>query len=213
MKRLEEYIKIPTKEEYINNNEISDEITEEYIKLQSYYRFFASAFLEEKLGLSRLDKRLEEEGFAKVRDEDKNFQQKYENSGMKYIYLRSKVHIERLNQKEFKILQELNGAYKEDEIRRVAELVEETWKKVLQLCPERPACLVEEYASIDGSGNFTGDTILLGISSSFKYSETGSIVDIEKEDRRIKIMLSVGKQLEKIATLMLQNPIKVVVEV
>lgn len=206
-------IKIPTKLEVAALNKAECKITDEYIKMQAYYRFFVSAFLEEKLGLSRLDQRMKAAGFTEVKEEDKNFYQKYESSEMKYLYLRSYVHVERLSQKEQEILYAMNQGYKEKEIQNMISLIENTWKKVLQLDPEYPEIFIEEYPSIDGSGIYKGDTILLGMSSTFLYDQSGNIVDKKKEDKRIRETWSVAKQLEKIATKVLQTNIKVVVEV
>lgn len=213
MEELKKIIKIPSKWEVPPMLEIKNEITSEYAKKQAYYRYFVSAFLEEKLGLSRLDKRIEERNIPAVEEKDKNFYQKYESSNMKYLYLRSYVHIERLNLEETKILNKLDEEYDEKEIQKIIDMVRNTWQKVLELNYDFPESIVEEYPSIDGSGRYKGGTILLGLSSVADYDEKGNFIDKDQEDRRRKTIMSIAKQLEQIASRILHTNVGVVVEI
>lgn len=213
MENLKLPLKIPSMEEVTSAcNEVSG-INALYIKRQTYYRLFVSALFEEKLGLSRLDRRLEERSIPAVQETEKNFYQKYEVSGMKYLYLRSYIHIERLTQEEAAILVRMDDHCKEAEAMDMKNLVENTWRKVLELDHEFPERIIEVYPSIDGSGRCKGNSILLGLSSKAEYDKNGNFADEGKEDERIKMMLSVAQQLEDIASRVLETNVKVVVEV
>lgn len=212
MEELKKIIKVPEKAEVASLAKTENEITSEYVKKQAYYRFFVSAFLEEKLGLSRLDKRIAEKKILTVEEKNKNFYQRYECSNMKYLYIRSYVHVERLSLEELEILTALDDTCGEKEILKAVNLVENTWRKVLELNYEFPERMVEEYPSIDGSGRYKGDTVLLGLSSAAEYDEKGNFIDRDREDGRRKMILSVAKQLEQIASRTLQANVRVVVE-
>lgn len=211
MEKLQDIIKIPSREEtaLVYQGEVS--ITEQYVKRQAYYRFFASLFIEEKLGLSRLDHRLAECNFSITKE--KNYYQKYECTNMKYLYLRSYIHIERLTKEEQDILDKLEESQGETEIKKTVDLIEGTWRKVLELDNNFPERMIEVYPSLDGSGRYKGKTILIGLSSEATYDTSGNLADKEQEDRRVRTMLSVAKQLEKIASGILQTEVGVVVEV
>lgn len=206
-------IKVPVKEEVITQNKTSEWITDEYCICQAWYRFLVMAMLDEKIGLSRLDKRMEEAAFIPVPEEKKDFYQKYESSTLNYLYLRSFVHIERLSADDRELLKIFSEEQNETTGYQIAEMIERTWKKVLVLDFEGKSQMVEEYKSLDNSGLFEKDTILLGISCAAKYDEQGNYVDKDAEKNRVNTIYSVASQLEKICSKILKAKIKVVVSV
>lgn len=204
---------IPSIEEVYELGKAECEITAQYVKMQAYYTVFVMEFLKEMLGLDRLDKRLEDQNFLPVSFKNRDFYQSYQSGNMNYIYLRSFVHIERLHYEQKKFLSSLNENMDELQMKRAAELIEDTWSKVLKLDEEHPEYIVEEFESIDGSGIFSGNAILLGIGSEARYNEKDNYADPKKEEDRVNLFCSVADQMEKIFSKMLQANIKIVLNI
>lgn len=196
-----------------NENSVFETVDEEYVMLQSLYRYFAGAVLLARLELDKLDSRFVNEGFLPRREEKLSYYQKYDYMHMNFIYLRSYVHIERLSAENIGLLKKALENRDEAVTTETLKMVDNTLLDVLAVNPEKANVTVEVFPSIDGSGRFKGNSLLLGIGSSADYDENGMLKDKEENYRRINIMCSVKEQLEYICTGILNNNVGVVVEV
>ena len=188
-------------------------VDEEYVMLQSLYRYVAGAVLLARLELDKLDSRFVNEGFLPYNEERRSYYQKYDYMHMHFIYLRSYVHIERLEKEQIELLRKALAERSESSATELLKMVDKTLLEVLAVKPEKKGVRVEVFPAIDGSGFFNGESILLGLSSNADYDENGMLKDHEENSRRINMMLSVKEQLEYICTGNLNNNVGVVVNV
>lgn len=185
-------------------------VTGWYIKIQQLYKFIFSMILVAESGLDRLDKRFENEHFKEA--EQKDFYQKYDLMGLRYIYLRSFVHIERLTYKQIIFLKECIEKKESDRLSEIIKLVKETLKEVISICPSKLNQQFELFPSLYGEGLVYGRDIVFGIRSIAEYNENGIIKDSEAEERRINIFYNVCNQLENILAGILDTGVSVILD-
>lgn len=188
-------------------------ITEQYIKLQVLYRFLFSVFVISKTGLDRLDKRLSVQKFLAAEQENMDFYQVYDLMGLKYFYLRSFVHVERLSDEELICLQDCyDDKGSEEKMQMAAKVMEESYKTVLAVNPREREQWYELFPSISGEGRVQGDNIVFTMKSIADY-EDGMLKDFETDRKRINIFLNIKNQIETILTKALGMKVIVFVEV
>ncbi|MBT9775776.1 hypothetical protein GPL15_04520 [Clostridium sp. MCC353] len=102
---------------------------------------------------------------------------------------------------------------KEADIRAAARLVEETFKKVLAVSSEHPDRQFEIYPSVYGEGIVRGAAVLIGLKSMADYDGSGMLADEEEDQKRIRTLYSVGKQLETILSNALNIEVVVITEI
>lgn len=182
------YAGLPT--EFTNN------LTEaNYGKLFMYYRYLVSSILNEKSNLKMVDDFLVNNGLsAKVAEDD--FYQKYDFMGLKFFYLRSFAHIERLSEQQIALLERCLENGREEDIDEAIKMVESTYKNILSISPEAPKYQYEMYPSIHGDGLVEGDVCILGLRREVLYDEDGMIADWKQEEARFNMLDQVKYLLE-----------------
>lgn len=189
-------------------------VTELYIRLQTLYKYLFSMFLTARSGLDRLDQRLTAQGFNKTAAENMDFYQKYDLLGLNFLYVRSYVHIERLDRDQLDcLLNCLENRGSESAVRAAADMMEQTFRHVLAVSPENPDQQFQLFPSVDGSGLVAGRAILVGLKSVEDYDSQGMIRDQEADRRRIQVFFSVKGQLEPILSKALSAEVTVLAQV
>lgn len=115
-----------------NNREYSTN----YFKLQALYRKGLDDFLDNKFGLTILDKELDEKSSeigVKIEQFDDVYKE-YSTMGTKYIYLRNYVHVERLSDDELNFLLRRINMNNEEVDEELTNLISRTYKKVISYC-------------------------------------------------------------------------------
>lgn len=192
----------------------SGRITGQYLKLQAVYRYLFGVYLRSQSGIDRLDDRLKQQGFLKAGEEDMDYYQRYDYMGMDYLYLRSFVHIERLTPEQIELLDHMiREKGREPDLKEAARLVEETYRNVLAVSSEHPDRQFEIYPSVFGEGIVRGAAVLIGLKSMADYDSSGMLTDEEEDQKRIRILYSVGKQLETILSKTLEAETVVITEI
>ena len=80
---------------------------EEFLQLQIKYRENFESFLKKLVSFESFDKLVEKENInlPPLEKDTKNFYYKFSTLNSKYLFLRNNIHIERLDEKDLKILQ------------------------------------------------------------------------------------------------------------
>lgn len=195
---------------FYEGNQISDE----YLKIQVLYKALFSIFLSAKSGIERLDDRLAQRHFIPASGADMDFYQRYDLLGLDYLYLRSYVHVERLNEEQVNVFARCIDQKDDGEmLREAAKVMEATYKDVLAVKPNLPEQYFEIFPSLHGEGRIKGRAVLIGMKSKADYDEQERLKDEEAEKKRIRIFKSVKKQLEEILSRTLETEVVVVAEV
>lgn len=186
----------------------------EYIKVQKLYRMLVSALITARSGLEQLDDRLFKEGFRPRSGEDMDYYQRYDLMGLRFFYLRSFVHVERLTPQEAKAFEDcVKNQDRDSAFAEALNIVNETYRKVLERSPAHPERHFELFPNIHGNGIISGDTITLALCSEADYDEAGMLRDEQADQRRVNVFWNVQRQLETIMQKALETRIFVMVEV
>ena len=183
-----------SKQRYSILNVQKENITEEYIKMQSFYKFLFGIYFVTKSNIYKVEEELKKRGYGLLSVEKMNFLQRYDGLGLKYIYYRGWTHIERLTDEEKTVLER---SLKEPESKELfmdaLYVVEKTCYKVLAINPEKKEERFELFPSIHGEGRVKGANIVFAIGT------TGQ----EEKNKNMLPLGGIVKQLEAILSKMM----------
>lgn len=218
MKNLRQYMDalyLPAPEEYRKNsigiyNEKIAEVknlykdgmfTERFILLQGVYRFLLSRFLLKQAELAKIDQEIEnhEAGFSEIEAEEKDIYQKSDFMGLRYLYLRNHIHIERLEISQLKFLETLLDSFSKTQAIEARELLKSTYKNVIAFSEEILFQETELLSVLSGEENVLTGILVLGISA--KASNEGR-----------KVLLKLKNHLEPTLSMELNMPVRILVK-
>lgn len=188
------------------------QITEQYIQVQKLYRMVFGLIFLGKSGLHRLDERLAKEEFLPKLEKEMDYYQRYDMFMLRYFYLRSYVHVERLGNQESMVI--INSLENRDNIgyfNDMVKLVNNTYLRVLEISPDTPNVYYELFSDVHGAGIVLGNTIAIAICSKAKYDKNG-MLDYEAEQHRVRVIYNIKRQLEFILKEILKTNVCIVVE-
>ena len=193
--------------EFLSNNDdekyiAKDIVDDEYIMLHQLYKTAFSDYLLSNSSLKEYKSLLKNEGLLPVPEDEKKYYQKNDCLGLQYIYLRSDMHVERLIEKQQKVLLDSykNNDITNDEIMRI---VEESYKRVVPINPDEPSRIYEPERTIHGDYRVRGDDIVFCVKTYPKFDDKDD-VDMDEEQHRIdltymlasKMMQELAKELD-----------------
>lgn len=188
--------------------------TEQYIRMQTLYRALFSGLLAAKIDLQALDRRLLDAGFLPSSPLEMDFYQSVDLTGLRCIYLRSGIHIERLTKAQADILSACLAERDNGEtFEKALEVVEETYPAVLAVSPEAPQQEFALFPSIHNEGAVHGSDIVFMLCTRPAYDAQGMLADVQADDRRIRVCQSVSAQLKPLLCEALGVPVSVMTEV
>ena len=186
-----------------------DRVSDMYVSLQALYKLIFSSFFINRTGLDQLDLKMLERGHIN-RKESMDFYEKYDYLGTTLFYLRNYAHIERLDQQALQLLQNVLDNPSNDELMgKAISTIESTYRTVLSVLPGKPKQRVELFPSIDGSGIFGGEDLILVLHSDPEYDEKGYLIDPVQDKKRMIECFSVAEQLEKLCSEAMAASVKV----
>lgn len=160
-----------------NNNgfdikEMDDETRENYFLLTSAYRYYLTKYLEEKVGLSKFDKRIEtsELSFVPVDEKEMDFYQGFNRSNYKFIYLRNNIYIGNLSNEERNELCELIKSSELEYNEKIGEFIGRTFKKAIFEKSKDNDSININYGPISQSFFAPNDALIIGL----RYDEYNS---------------------------------------
>ena len=161
----------------------SDSYSDEYFRLQAYYAEALVAYVDQAIGLRQLDDELAENSLRLIaRETPANIYQETGAFGMKYLFLRSNICIERLNAAEIQTLREAvqDGRAVTDE--DIQMLTGRTFVDVTRLMPDKKDEL-EIILEPDGK-SAPNRGVIFGLATRFEYDENGKILDAAHEKEK-----------------------------
>ena len=179
--------------------------TEDYFRLQAVYAQGLFEYLDSLLSLRALDKSLEtdEMRFMPCPDEERDMYQHFYSFGLRYLYLRNNVCIERLSEDE---LRKLRGAA--DGEAPSTALIAGTWKTVtagsLEYGDEMG--IIYNTANGDRAPNYS---LVLCLKTVPEYDEKDNYANPGHEDEKKAFLTLLRKELEQRLTELLQYPVRV----
>lgn len=159
--------------------ELADEagFFDEYFRLQAFYTQALFAYLDQCAGLSDLDRVLAEHELRLMPAEEPGIYQRCGSNGMKYLFLRSNVCIERLDRAELDALRDLQQNQSAEE---AVQFVQNTFARVLKADPAEPDDMIIVYEP-DGR-RAQNNAIVLGLATDAEYDDEGNFVSGEHEE-------------------------------
>lgn len=198
-------LQMPGVEEYISNAAenngvlLSKSYVQDQIVVAQVYKYLFEIYLEEHVELNGFDRELQERGYIRTPAERMTYNQKYDMSGMTYIYLNSYVYTERLSDTARKaILAAYHDQDSEAGLKEAMRVVENTWRAVLVLDPERPDEFTVLNSRSIGKEPVKCDALQMGVASYPDYDKNGNLRDVEKDDERIETFLEAKEHIKEL---------------
>ena len=131
-----------------------NKLSERFMKLENKYRKYFQNYIIKTLSLDKYDKMIIESDlkFYTCLEERKDYYQK--SSPLNYIYIKNNLHIEKLEDKDLKILEESNNEYE------LIELIKKTWKNIIKIDILEGRKFPEDFKTQMFEGYNTKETIL-----------------------------------------------------
>lgn len=177
-------------------------------------------YLKEQLDLKLYDEQIAEFDCIPVDMEEQVEYQKDRNMGLRFIYLRNELHLERLSDEDRQLLAERMEDSSEDAQDLVTEMVVRTFEQCLsprELTNEEDKAvqtIYDEYLNEYGTSRMVNmNSVVLQIATQSEYDEQDNILDDEKEAAKEKALLELAERMEnEMEGLLGEVPIRVFVD-
>ena len=187
---------------------------------ENRYMELLGTYLKEQLELERYDKAVEELGCLPLDNERMSDAQKRGNMGLKYLYLRNDLHLERLTEEDVKVLKDSLGKEEGEEKEKAMEVVVRTFPvctmPVLAVDEEEKNFTYVYDNTVDaqsGARNVTIDSVVIQIATQSDYNDAGEYVDPEKEKQKREGLYKLAEQMEfEMEGLLGEKPVRVLID-
>lgn len=187
---------------------------------EAVYMDALGRYVRNQLGLDEYEKKIEEIGGIPVDAEYQSEHQIKGSMGLKYIYIRNDLHIERLSDEDIQLLNRSLDDTEDETADLVMEMVIRTF----------PACITpieikseedkdvqtiyDEYFTEQDEPRFVSvDSLVLNIATQSDYDETGEITDEEKDEEKEAELIKLAGQMEgDMEGLLGETPVRVFVD-
>ena len=116
---------------------------EEYVNLYSTYHNLITQYMANKMGLSLIDRTIENSSlnYVSIKEEDMDIYQYLSSDIMNYFYLRNDIHLERLDDNEIAFLKNLSNNEQVELNEEIILYIESTMSKALSSLIDEPNVL------------------------------------------------------------------------
>lgn len=174
--------------------------------MEQLYRLGLDNYLQEQLDLLKYDELLRDSELDFLPTEDGNVtrQQKSSMMGMKYLYIRNDIYLNRLSREDYALLRDTADQYK-DEITKDTEIPGEIQDMIIRtfhavIAPNE--IRTEEDRNVltafDTSGTkmFTNSSVVIYIATEAAFDERGEYIDEKKEQDKKELLDILCSQME-----------------
>ena len=122
---------------FVSKGLFDDDLTDRYYALLGNYKILFEKYLMLKLPLKEMDNKIVNSGlaFVAIDNDNMDFYQRFSTMGLKYVYLRNNLYVNKLSNDEIDLLVNV----KEDELNspsdKLFQLIEDTYKDVIDAKP------------------------------------------------------------------------------
>lgn len=211
--------KIITKENFqtsVSNFEIeklNETATQEYLSLSTLYRTLLNEYIK-TICINDFDEAIKNSGlnFIPIEDENQDFYQYYNNSGLTYYYVRNNIYLERLTEEETKFLKSKLSSQDLSLTKEDMNFISQTFSKVIKEIHDG----VEEPFDTNYGPTSTGyfapsNALVIGFRYD-RFKNNGMDEDrfFENLMKQKSYSLNLNSQLQEILQSQLQLPVKVI---
>ncbi len=175
-------------------------------RMEQLYRLGFENYLQQLFDIEKYDNLLSESELNFLPAEGDNITQQQENSmlGMKYIYVRNDIHLERLTEEDYEILKDAAEQTGEDitgdtEIPdSVQEMIERTFCNIIapNIIEKEEDKTVLTSFDVSGSKLFTNNSIVFYVVTQEEFDKNGEYVDEENEHQKKELLEILCSQME-----------------
>lgn len=176
----------------------------EEMDIEKVYMTALGNYIKEQLGLEEYDNKIAELGCIPVDEEYQTEYQKNANMGLKYIYIRNELHLERLSEEDMELLKESLTSTEEEAQDLVMEMVVRTFENCIspsEIKSEEDKAvqtMYDEYISDQGSPRMVNmNSLVLQIATQSDYDENDNIVDEELEISKEGKLIELARDMEE----------------
>lgn len=174
--------------------------------MEQLYRLGFENYLQEQLDLRQYDNLLKDSElhFLPAQGDNITEQQRNNMSGMKYLYIRNDIYLDRLTKEDYALLKEVSGQFEQgvtkDSIvpREVQDMIERTFHDIISPNEIREEEDEHVLTSFDttGSNFFTNNSIVIYIATQEAFDENGEYIDEESEQEKKELLEILCSQME-----------------
>lgn len=186
--------------------------------VEKYYRDCLKQFMLEQLNLKEYDFMLEESDMNYIPNDEESMieVQKRNCLGLKFIYLRNELYLERLSDEEIRMLEGELKDSKGNVSEKALEIVKETYAKVItpkEVNSEAGKKVLTYYDQELYPKFVTMDTLVLKIGTQGEFDDKGNYINKAHEDKKREKLHSFAENMEATLEGRLGDvPIKIFVE-
>lgn len=186
---------------------------EKYFYIQAAYKYAICNYFKNNLGLGDYDEQLctSELKFIETKEEDKTLYQKNDASGMKFIFLRNNIYVEKLSTDDIKIIE--NALSKSENIDKdILDVVKNTYKMVLSSARRE-----EDYAEAEiifeagalYARKALNTAFVIGISDEYEWNDEGYLVDTQNERMKEEYISQLATNISEVFSDKLEMPVRI----
>ena len=188
--------------------------------IEKIYMTALGNYIKEQLGLEEYDNKIAEIGCIPVDEEYKSENQKNGDMGLKYIYIRNELHLDRLADDDMELLKESVTSTEAEAQDLVMEMVVRTFENCISPLEiksdedKEVQTLYDEYITEQDNPRFVNmNSLVLQIATQSEYDENDEIVDEAKDaEKEEKLIELAGHMEEDMDGLLGEIPIRVFVD-
>ena len=163
----------------INENvEISDEklliekglyqdgtFSNKFYKLYRYYQILLDKYLLDKFNLEEYDNRIANSDllFIPVKKEDKDYYGYMSSMGLKYIYLRNNIYVEKLSNEDIDKIINLSGEEINKPSKEIMDIIDRTYQTVIDYCGGKKISGISNYGPDTDNFWFDSSELVFGL--------------------------------------------------
>lgn len=172
-------------------------LSDEYILLQKQYKKIFCQYLMENLDIAKYDKELADNAlkFIPKPEKKQKIEQKFSSVGLKYIYLRNVIYIEKLTIEDLDLLRKSINSSEKDIFDKLNEMVKRTYLDVIAINKEEKNLKI--IYDNDTVNKVPNNAIVFKISTYPEYNSAGEYVDDNNEKAKNKYIKDLKERMEK----------------
>lgn len=150
---------------FVSKGLYDDDLTERYYIAIKNYKILLDKYLMDKLSLKKFDDKIVNSDlfFVPIQNENMDFYQSFSSIGLKYIYLRNNLYIDKLSNDDIDIIVNLSKEQLNNPDIELIGLIEKTYKDVLDGRPQEENIAINYKKYYGGDYWFNSDEIVFGI--------------------------------------------------
>jgi len=176
----------------------SNILTDKYLRLQAVYKLCFNSWLDAIVSPVQYELEMTGSEYTFSPKENQSIYKKYGCADRQFIFLRNNFHIEKLDETDISLLQNVLDGMEMVSSDVMTEMIGRTFVKVITVDYDESGA---EYDVVYDPGVFSGNkasnkALVFGIQYDWEFDEKGNLLDGNAEDAKEELVISIKKKME-----------------